>query len=92
MSPVIKPHWHIDYLRQRATIEAIWYLAHEPKPSVEHEWAAALSTLPEVSVIAPRFGASDCQCETHLLHFTQQPDFDAFCGLIGTSLQQYTIS
>lgn len=86
-STVKKPHWHIDYLRQKATLEAVWYMSSET--SSEHQWAAILCTLTGAAVAVPRFGASDCQCKTHLSYFPEMPDYDLFCALAGTVLQQY---
>jgi Uri superfamily endonuclease len=76
LSPVPKPHWHIVYLRQAAQVEQVWYIASDTV--YEHEWAAALRKMPEAALPAARFGASDCTCETHLIHFASPPDFDQF--------------
>lgn len=76
-SPVRKPHWHIDYLRQAAAVPEIWHSAGAAR--CEHEWAGLLRLMPGAAVPAARFGASDCRCESHLLHFPQRPAFEAFC-------------
>ncbi|MCK6579853.1 MAG: GIY-YIG nuclease family protein [Anaerolineae bacterium] len=75
LAPVRKPHWHIDYLRQAATCREVWSVAGEA--SREHAWAAALLATPGASTPAPRFGASDCACPTHLIHFAVKPDLTA---------------
>lgn len=67
LSPVKKPHWHIDYLRQAAPCVGVSFQAHPER--YEHAWAATLASLPGVGQPVRRFGASDCQCESHLLHF-----------------------
>jgi len=76
LSAIKKAHWHIDYLRQAAAIEAVWYLAGEE--SAEHKWAAALQALPGAQIPVGRFGASDCQCQSHLYFFPARPDLKMF--------------
>lgn len=89
LTPVKKPHWHIDYLRQSATICEIWYVASETRH--EHQWADMLRVMHGAGVPAPRFGASDCTCESHLIHFSQMPDFGSFCKVAGLTLQRASI-
>jgi Uri superfamily endonuclease len=52
-----RPGWHIDYLRQHAEIEQIWYTIHIP---YEHEWAEAFRRTPGSATPIPRFGSSGC--------------------------------
>jgi Uri superfamily endonuclease len=66
-------HWHIDYLRREATPVQVWYIQNERR---EHTWARAFQGLAGASVPAPRFGASDCRCSTHLFHFSDLPACD----------------
>ena len=80
-SPVLQPHWHIDYLRTVAGLEAVWWTAGAER--LEHRWAAALAQLPAARVIAPRFGASDCRCASHLYHFEHAPAPEDFARLAG---------
>ncbi len=68
--PAPRPRWHIDYLRQAVDLTEVWY-SHEPECR-EHEWAKALGTLPGVTTPMPGFGASDCRCESHLFHSSEQ--------------------
>jgi Uri superfamily endonuclease len=78
--PGKSPHWHIDYLRRQAPIIAIWFGVHDlPR---EHDWAEQTRQLPGSNYPAPRFGASDCRCHSHLFHFHQRPD----AGLFAASL------
>jgi len=58
------PHWHIDYLRRVATVEEVWW--REGVERRECEWAQAIGGWTGAKIIAPRFGASDCECKTHL--------------------------
>src|SRR5262245_33042445 len=65
--PAARPHWHIDYLRQAARLEAIWI--QESDSRREHEWASILRLMPGMVIPIPRFGASDCSCPAHLFYF-----------------------
>ncbi|MBZ0296217.1 MAG: GIY-YIG nuclease family protein [Anaerolineae bacterium] len=79
LSPMKRPHWHIDYLRQAAVCQQVWTVASDT--AYEHTWAALLSQVAKVAV--PRFGASDCRCVTHLFYFETPPavaDFRALAG------------
>lgn len=64
-----RPHWHIDHLRARTPIVQIWYAAHATPR--EHEWAALLGAMPNVSAAIRGFGSSDCGCPSHLFHSGQ---------------------
>lgn len=75
-SPVKKPHWHIDYLRMHAAVCEVWYVVSES--IYEHTWANTLLTMPDASIPAPRFGASDCRCKTHLIYLKQILEFVVF--------------
>ena len=61
-----KCHWHIDYLLQKMPVGQIIYT--ESSSRLEHEWAMLLERIPELSIPMKRFGASDCQCTSHLFH------------------------
>lgn len=78
LKPITKPHWHIDYLRAAAPVQAVWHIASETV--YEHAWAKALRTLPDAAVPVPRFGASDCKCGTHLVYVPAKPDLAVFCA------------
>ncbi len=74
-------HWHVDYLGADAQAVEIWYAVGIQKR--ECAWAGALTGLGGASIPAPRFGASDCRCPTHLLHFATAPDVTAFARAVG---------
>ncbi len=64
-----KPHWHVDYLRRQAEIVEIWY---SPLPiKQEHVWARISRSTRDVTIAVLRFGASDCQCASHLFWFPE---------------------
>lgn len=63
-------HWHIDYLGEYLSLEeALFTTAPE---RMEHAWAEALARLLEIA--APRFGASDCRCDSHLFYSKHRPE------------------
>lgn len=86
LSPVARPHWHIDALRPAAAVSAVWWCADEVIR--EHDWAAALRALPGAGLAVPRFGASDCRCPGHLLHFAMPPDSAVFAARAGGEIHR----
>lgn len=76
LRPARRPHWHLDYLRQVVRISEVWH--SRDSENREHLWAALLGQTAGCSVPARRFGASDCQCESHLFFFESRPSVDAF--------------
>ena len=62
-----KPHWHIDYLLQKASITSI--ILCETEHSVECTIAQALER--QFNSV-PGFGSSDCKCHSHLFFDTEQ--------------------
>ena len=65
-----KCHWHIDYLLQKMPVCQVLYT--ETPSRLEHEWAMLLERIPELNIPMKRFGASDCQCASHLFHIPSQ--------------------
>lgn len=78
--PAVRPHWHVDYLRRYASLEAVWY-SHDPNRR-ECLWAAVLAR--ELGGRMPpfRFGASDCRCPAHLSLFEARPTLAAFVAAL----------
>jgi Uri superfamily endonuclease len=70
---IARPHWHIDYLRSVARLEAYCYLEIERatpgSTPAECLWSQALLNLPDVSAPIRGFGSSDCRsgCRAHLV-------------------------
>ena len=62
-------HWHIDYFLDEGSIQQV-YAIEEPQ-EIECELAGALLEKEKSEVVAPGFGSSDCQCETHLIYFPE---------------------
>ena len=61
-----KAHWHIDYLLDRAPIREVFVIESEKR--AECTIARALA---EILNFIPRFGCSDCHCQSHLF-FAEQ--------------------
>jgi Uri superfamily endonuclease len=58
--------WHIDYLRAASKpVTTLW----EIEARIEHTWAEQLLGDPAASMPMPRFGSSDCRCQTHLTYW-----------------------
>jgi Uri superfamily endonuclease len=77
-------HWHIDHLRAFADLVEVWYatgLQHR-----ECTWAGSLLRLAGAETLAPRFGASDCRCRSHLIRLAAKPSATGFAGTVGESV------
>jgi Uri superfamily endonuclease len=71
LRPIMRPRWHVDYLHEGASLVGAW-CATGPR-ELEHVWARALAGRRGFRIAHPRFGSSDCDCETHLLHVRRPP-------------------
>ena len=69
LRPEKKVRWHVDYLLQHAQTVAV--LCRYSRERLECRIAQELKNLGLASVRG--FGASDCQCSSHLFH---HPEFD----------------
>lgn len=67
-----RPHWHIDYLLEYATLAEVWYIL-SPK-RLECAWASALARIEGTIPFSAPFGASDCRCWTHLFYAPIAPE------------------
>jgi len=75
LRPVRRTHWHIDYLRQEANVLSVWYSSDNSR--LECFWAKSALANRCVSLV-PRFGSSDCRCQSHLLAANRRPSLSAF--------------
>ena len=51
----------------------VFQVLYTENPSrLEDEWAMLLKSIPELSIPMKPFGASDCQCASHLFHIPSQ--------------------
>ncbi len=82
-------HWHIDYLRAVTTLVQVWTSAGKARQ--ECAWASAAAALPGASIVAPRFGASDCRCPAHLFHYTRRPQASELESLLKNQVSKVQI-
>ena len=61
-----RPFWHIDYFLRHAQVKEVW--THQGDERLECLWARAALALPRAKIITPHFGASDCDCPSHLIY------------------------
>jgi Uri superfamily endonuclease len=80
IAPGWRTWWHIDYLRHYTKNVEFW--AVRTTISREHGWATLVQQLPESTVTMSGFGSSDCNCITHLFHFSKLPSRNAFGSLL----------
>jgi sugar fermentation stimulation protein A len=66
-----KPHWHIDYLLQIATLRKI--LVYAASECLECQIAGALMKAFES---VPGFGCTDCRCMSHMFYATCQRELN----------------
>jgi Uri superfamily endonuclease len=62
-----KHFWHIDYLLDHASVKQVFLFPDNGTD--ECSLAKRMLRRPEAEVIVPRFGASDCNCQSHLVFF-----------------------
>jgi Uri superfamily endonuclease len=77
---VIKPHWHIDYLRRYTKVLEIWYTTDAERR--EDDWVASMTMIPHVTIAYPGFGASDSKGVSHLYCSAHKPEFESFRRVI----------
>ncbi len=82
-----RPHWHIDYLRRHTSLEEVWHCYD--RVSLEHQWAECIGTIRGASVPLAGFGASDCQCESHLYFFRSRPSKSVFVRSLRASGERH---
>ena len=77
-----KLHWHIDYLLQHASLNAIIICETE-----ERAECAIAKTLAQQFESVPGFGASDCHCESHLFFTTADMTLPVISALEAVGLE-----
>ncbi|MEJ2407519.1 MAG: GIY-YIG nuclease family protein [Candidatus Thiodiazotropha sp.] len=80
-----RPRWHVDYLRGVMPLREIWF-THDPLRR-EHQWADILLSNPSLEMPVKGCGASDCDCQSHLLYTLDKPDYEGFSHSL---LKKYT--
>ena len=71
-----KLRWHIDYLRAATDVVAVWYTVDRNRQ--ECPWADVMGRLRGAAMPMRGFGASDCDCRSHLFYFVKPPSYRAF--------------
>jgi Uri superfamily endonuclease len=66
-----KMHWHIDYLLNNKNSEIDEVLFNISTKKIECELAKIISKKGEE---IPKFGSSDCNCNSHLIYFKLKKD------------------
>ena len=79
------PHWHIDSLRSILLLKEVWYTVGAERH--EHRWAAIISGLKGATIPIAGFGATDCNCRTHLIAFKDQPSIRSFRRRVHSQIQ-----
>ena len=79
LGEVVRPHWHIDYLRAAARVRDVWIARDDRR--LECLWYAATAAMIDASPV-PRFGSSDCTCRSHLLALQRRPTLAALAGAL----------
>lgn len=82
LTPVAKPHWHIDYLRGCARVVEIWYTTDPLRR--EHDWVTSMEKLQGAVIVHPGFGATDSRDVSHLYFAQKAPGFEPFVNIIRT--------
>jgi Uri superfamily endonuclease len=72
----LRPHWHIDYLRTHSQIHCIWF-SYDVRRR-EHQWANVMRSVKGAMIPLLGFGASDCECRSHLYFFEHCPSRISF--------------
>jgi Uri superfamily endonuclease len=63
--------WHVDYLRAVTDLVEVWFSPGRQRR--ECSWAERLAVMPGARTPMPGFGASDCDCRSHLFWFEERP-------------------
>ena len=82
--PSLRPRWHIDYLRAHTRFHCIWF-SYDARRR-EHQWARAMQMVSGAKIALFGFGASDCDCRSHLYLFKRCPSrisFQRGLGFLG---------
>jgi Uri superfamily endonuclease len=71
-----KLHWHIDYLLRYATVKKV--IRYENGNKSECELNQRVQSMQQGKIIAPSFGAFDCNCKSHLIYFERRSEMQKF--------------
>ena len=77
-------HWHIDHLIWATTVREVWY--SQRQRDLEHCWAQAALDQPAARNLLRGFGASDCQCLSHLVRFPTREAVKTLFNALGAKV------
>ena len=77
-------HWHIDHLIWATTVREVWY--SQRQRDLEHCWAQAALDQPAARNLLRGFGASDCQCLSHLVRFPTRKAVKTLFNALGAKV------
>jgi Uri superfamily endonuclease len=72
----LRAKWQVDFLRLVCRVEEVWYTTDPTRR--ECQWAGCVRDLPGAEIPLARFGATDCNCPTHLPYFAAKPSLEVF--------------
>jgi len=75
-----KRHWHIDFFTRIATVAGVWWTDDGQRS--ECRWASAVTDVPGAVAPVPRFGSSDCSCNSHLAQVPTAITIEKVCHRI----------
>ena len=64
-------HWHIDYLLQYGCVVDVF--THQTTERLECQFNERILSMPDSRIPVKGFGASDCNCASHLAYFAEKP-------------------
>ncbi|MDP6049539.1 MAG: GIY-YIG nuclease family protein [SAR202 cluster bacterium] len=79
--PSDNPHWHIDYIKPYVDLVKIFTTTKR----IEHKLAQILINSPKAKLLKRGFGSSDCNCNTHLIHFESFSSIEGIIKLLHSS-------
>jgi Uri superfamily endonuclease len=85
-----RPHWHIEYVKAHTRLHSIWFSYDARR--LEYQWTRVVQTMRGARAPILGFGASDCDCRSHLYFFERclaRISFRAVCpfeAAVGESL------
>jgi Uri superfamily endonuclease len=88
LKPSLHPHWHLDYIKCALCLVEIWITTDPVKR--EHDWAGIIAAMKGASLPIAGFGATDCGCRSHLIHFPHHPGFSGFRNALGATIAQHS--
>ena len=81
-----KNFWHIDYLLAHVQVKEVW--THRGGERLECLWARAALALSRAKIVAPSFGASDCDCPAHLIQFGEKMPMEQTADRMGKKVDR----